>query len=269
LRRLVEEYAARPDSADPRRQEHDRRVRAAHMRRELLDAVPAARRPAARLLLGLSAERIPLRGVAKRSFLQALDVARAAARRCGECLAVEGRLDDPDDVFYLTYEELTRGLPRDAAQLVARRRQRRAEYQRLSIPGNWTGMPSAARPDESERGAATADVVTGIGVSTGVVEGRARVVTSPDFAEVERDEVLVAPTTDPSWSSIMFVSSALVVDIGGALSHAAVVARELGIPCVVNTRSGTRELRTGDLVRVDGSKGTVEILQRASKEATS
>jgi pyruvate,water dikinase len=61
----------------------------------------------------------------------------------------------------------------------------------------------------------------------------------------------------------MFISSALVVDIGSALSHAAVVARELGLPCVVNTRSGTRDLRTGDLVRVDGTAGTVTVLERA------
>ncbi len=88
-------------------------------------------------------------------------------------------------------------------------------------------------------------------------------VTEPDFAEVESDEILVAPTTDPSWSSIMFVSKALVVDIGSALSHAAVVARELGLPCVVNTRDGTRLLHTGDRVRVDGTAGTVHILERA------
>jgi phosphoenolpyruvate synthase/pyruvate phosphate dikinase len=75
--------------------------------------------------------------------------------------------------------------------------------------------------------------------------------------------VLVSSTTDPSWSSIMFISSALVVDIGGPLSHAAVVARELGVPCVVNTRDGTERLQTGDRVRVDGGTGTVEILQRA------
>jgi phosphoenolpyruvate synthase/pyruvate phosphate dikinase len=81
---------------------------------------------------------------------------------------------------------------------------------------------------------------------------------------VEPDEVLIAQTTDPSWSSIMFISSALVVDIGGALSHAAVVARELGIPCVVSTGHGTKLIKTGDRVRVDGSTGKVEILARRS-----
>jgi len=80
---------------------------------------------------------------------------------------------------------------------------------------------------------------------------------------VEPGEILVTTTTDPSWASIMFISSALVVDIGGALSHAAVVARELGIPCVVNTRNGTRSLHTGDRVRVDGNAGTVEVMKPA------
>jgi pyruvate,water dikinase len=105
-------------------------------------------------------------------------------------------------------------------------------------------------------------VLTGIGVSAGTVEGVVRVVIDP-AQELKPDEILVAPTTDPSWSSIMFVSRALVVDIGGVLSHAAVVARELGLPCVVNTGTGTRRLRTGDRVRVDGKAGTVEILKRA------
>jgi pyruvate,water dikinase len=101
----------------------------------------------------------------------------------------------------------------------------------------------------------------------GVVEGRARVLLTPDFDEVEPDEILVATFTDPSWSSIMFLSAALVVDIGGALSHTAVVARELEIPCVVNTKSGTKVIRTGDRIRVDGAGGTVEILSRGPAAA--
>jgi pyruvate,water dikinase len=88
-------------------------------------------------------------------------------------------------------------------------------------------------------------------------------VLDPDFMDVEPGEILIAPITDPSWCSIMFLSKALVVDLGGALSHAAIVARELGIPCVVNTQNGTTVLRTGDRVRVDGDKGTVELLASA------
>ena len=87
-------------------------------------------------------------------------------------------------------------------------------------------------------------------------------INSPDD-DIEADEILIAPFTDPSWSSLMFISSGLVVDIGGALSHAAVVARELDLPCVVNTRNGTSVIRTRDRVRVDGATGVVTILERA------
>lgn len=266
LRRAVREYATRDDADDPGRREEESRRRALEIRRELVAAVPAARRPATSALLGLAATRIPLRGVGKRSFLQAFDVARGAARRAGECLAADGVLDHPEDVFYLTADELTGALPDGAGDLVAWRRVRRAEYEQLAIPGNWKGTPVPTRIDTgaADEDGQPPDVVEGIGVSAGVAEGVVRIVTDPTFADVEQDEVLVAPTTDPSWSSIMFVSSALVVDIGGPLSHAAVVARELGLPCVVNTRSGTRALRTGDRVRVDGSKGTVEVLERVA-----
>jgi pyruvate,water dikinase len=159
---------------------------------------------------------------------------------------------------------LTGALPCDVRQLIGARRARRAEYQKMVLPSTWRGTPepqsAADRPVDGPM------VIEGKGVSAGVVEGRVRVVEDPSFAEVEPGEVLVAPTTDPSWASVMFVSAALVVDIGGPLSHAAVVARELSVPCVVNTRTGSRVLRTGDLVRVDGAAGTVEVLERAAGE---
>ncbi len=217
------------------------------MRREVIAAVPRSQRASTRLLLRLAARRLPIRGVGKRAFLQAFDVARGSARRAGEELAAAGALEQPDDVFYLTDVELTGGLPPDARDLVARRRERRAEYELLTIPGSWRGTP-APEPIGAGDGSADgtrADLVEGLGVSSGVVDGVVRVVTDPGFADVEPDEILVTPTTDPSWSSIMFVSSALIVDIGGPLSHAAVVARELGIPCVVNTRSGTQRAAHG------------------------
>ena len=109
----------------------------------------------------------------------------------------------------------------------------------------------------------TTTSLRGIGASPGVVEGRVRVVHDPEDADVHDGEILVSATTDPSWAALMFISAGLIVDIGGTLSHAAVVARELGIPCVVNTKTGTRSLRTGDVCRVNGSSGLVEILQRA------
>jgi pyruvate,water dikinase len=252
---LLEEYRHRED---PRANEARLRTNRERMERDLISALPRPARPAARRLLALCAKRIPLRGVAKRSFLQSIDVARASARRIGELLVAEGVLAEADDVFYLTTDELN-SLPPDAAVLVARRRERRARYRELSLPTSWRGDCFPVAPSDLVVGD---DAVTGIGVSAGMVEGTVRVLESSDSTGFVPDEVLVAPTTDPSWSSIMFVSAALVVDIGGALSHASMVARELGIPAVVNTGDGTRRLRTGDRVRVDGTRGVVEILHR-------
>jgi pyruvate,water dikinase len=261
LQRLVGDYANRPDGDDPRLRDAARREARLALERELLASVPAVQRPAIKLLLHRAAVSIPLRGVSKTAFLQAFDVVRASARRAGTLLAAAGVLADPEDAFFLTDTEL-QGFPTPAVQeVVALRRERHALYKTMRLPEAWVGVPEPVV--EAAPGAARIQSLTGVGVSPGVVEGLARVVTDPSFDEVEPDEILVSATTDPSWSSIMFISSALVVDIGGALSHAAVVARELGIPCVVNTKDGSRQLRTGDLIRVDGTAGTVEVLKPA------
>ena len=208
---------------------------------------------------------LPLRSVGKIAYARSLDVARAAARRVGTLLAEDGVLDDPSDVFYLTEPELLGALPADVSGTMASRRGLRISYQALELPTTWTGPPEA-RPVSSDGSSAAVEVggtIEGTGVSSGTVEARVRVVTDPADAELEPGEILVARTTDPSWASIMFLSSALVVDIGGQLSHAAVVAREVGVPCVMGTDDGTRRLRTGDLCRVDGGAGTVTVLERS------
>jgi pyruvate,water dikinase len=102
--------------------------------------------------------------------------------------------------------------------------------------------------------------ITGLGVSPGIAEGLARVVHEPGESELEPGEILVCHTTDPSWSAYFMLAAGVVIDIGGPLSHGAIVARELGIPCVINTSDGTRRLRTGDRIRVDGGTGRVERL---------
>ena len=144
----------------------------------------------------------------------------------------------------------------------------REAFQRHDIPTHWQGKPVPFKLAAADTPAEDADV-SGIGASGGIVESVVRVVHDPAFGDIEPDEVLVCVTTDPSWASVLFLSSALVVDIGGLLSHAAVVAREVGVPCVIGTGNGTRVLRTGDRVRVDGNEGTVEILNRAGGGASS
>lgn len=265
IRALVDRYTARPDREDPRLMQAEKTLALATMQREVAGQFPRIARPAVQALLHIAASRIQLRGVGKRSLLQALDAARAAARRAGALLTDADILDDPEDVFYLTGDELLDSRLNGARDLVAQRRAQRAAYrqQRFAAP-QWQGLPTIV-DDESDSPPARLRL-DGEGVSGGVVEGTVRVILDPAADDAQPNDILVAPVTDPSWSALMFISAGLIVDVGGALSHAAVVARELGIPCVVATGDGTRVLRTGDRVRLDGGRGTVEILQRATSQ---
>ncbi|MCV7102787.1 PEP/pyruvate-binding domain-containing protein [Mycobacterium palustre] len=264
VRRLAAIYRDQPDDKDPRRAAARRAVERKAAEAELLSRMPnPASRMRARIVLWLVRRNMPMRGIGKANFLRSLDIARAAARRIGEILVATEVLDDVDDVMYLTADEISGVIPNDARTLVAERRAEHLRYRSFDIPTAFWGVPEPIVATSTEPGESSAEL-TGIGASAGVVEGVARVITDPSLSEVQPGDVLVAATTDPSWASVMLISAALVVDIGGTLSHAAVVARELGIPCVVNTGTGTRKLRTGDRVRVDGASGTVEVLERAT-----
>ena len=271
VERLLRAYRATPDDADPTTADSRRIAARTAAERGLLAGLAGPRRLLARAVLGLAERRLPLRAVAKTAFLQSLDVARAAARRLGVTLSEEGHLDDPDDVFFLTADEICAGDWTGKRAEIAFRRARYQEYLRYDLPNSWVGMPDplivTAEPAPGE-GLPVAPggelpVLHGVAASHGTVEGRARVVLDPADTDLEPDEILIAHYTDPSWASILFLASALVIDIGGKLSHAAVVSRELGVPCVADTRTGTRSIRTGDLIRVDGTAGTVTVLERA------
>jgi phosphohistidine swiveling domain-containing protein len=269
VRSLVEAYRPMPEDRDPRRIEADRGRERRDAETALLAALPRARRPVARAVLAQAARLVPLRGVGKASFLQCADVVRFAADVHGARLAESGALAAPADVFLLTLPELlAEDLPADAAERVERRREQRKAHLRTDLPDLWEGMPTP-RPVASPDDDPLADAVTGTPVSPGVVEGTVRLVLDPATAEpLSPGEILVCRTTDPSWASTFMLAAALVVDIGGAVSHGAIVARELGIPCVTGTRTGTASLRTGDRVEVDGRRGEVRVLHRADRSGS-
>ncbi|MGH9034371.1 MAG: PEP-utilizing enzyme, partial [Acidimicrobiia bacterium] len=219
------------------------------------------RRAAARLLCRLTSAHIRNLEVGKGSFLMAVDGCRSAARDLGVELVAAGVVDEIDDVFYFTVPELVEGPGAGAREVVAFRKARREEYRKLDLPVTFTGMPEPVAAAADTGG--DDDVVTGAPGSAGVVEGRARVVLEAGEATLlEPGEVLVCRFTDPSWSPLMVLADALVIDIGGPASHGAIVARELGIPCVIGTGNGTTRLHTGDQLRVDGAAGVVEVLAR-------
>ncbi|MFW0793828.1 PEP/pyruvate-binding domain-containing protein [Gordonia sp. CPCC 205515] len=186
-------------------------------------------------------------------------------RHLGEMLAASGRLPDADLVFFFDRAELHRVVgAADIDDLVARAQSRREalafqdslEFDDVSIgrPSPRISAPTTLVDD---------DQIVGRPAGRGVVEGVVRVAKSiAEAREVQRGEILVAPVTDVGWTPYFTVIAALVTDIGSSVSHGAVVAREYGLPCVVNTLVGTQVLSTGDRVRVDGDRGVVTRLDR-------
>jgi pyruvate,water dikinase len=117
---------------------------------------------------------------------------------------------------------------------------------------------SPARPGPSNG----SDTIRGEPVGGGSITGRVRVVVNPAAEELEPGEILVCRSTDPGWAALFQLAAGVAVDMGGQMSHGAIVARELGLPCVTCTVDGTRRLRTGDLVRLDGDSGRIVIVER-------
>jgi phosphohistidine swiveling domain-containing protein len=263
VERQVAAYRDLPDTEDPRQAHQGRADRRRELERRLLSELPVWRRPIGQVLLTIAAHYLPMRGVSKVSFLQSLDVIRAAARRIGQGLHDAGHLEDAEDVFYMTLDEV-RSLTKVRREVIAERKAIRRAYEEFDLPDAWQGAPLPVRPTRDE--AITS--ITGTPASRGLIEARARVVVDLTQAEVKQGEILVARDTDPAWASLIFLSSGLVADIGGVMSHTAVVARELGIPCVVNSKVASVQIRTGDLIRVDGSSGVIDILARASQDAS-
>jgi phosphohistidine swiveling domain-containing protein len=269
LEALLDAYREMGPERDPRRIERERAAERARAETELFSALPRHRLGPARLVARLAAKYIPLRGTGKAAFLQCVDVARAAASALGEQLAAGGALSEPEDVFMLTLGELLAPVPPGGfREPVAVRRALHDEYRMLDVPDLFNGVPVPFSIADGAVGEA-AERVTGAPVSAGIVDGVARVVLDPETDEqLEPGEILVCRTTDPSWASMMMLAAALVIDIGGPISHGAIVARELGIPCVIGTRDGTSNIRTGDRLLVDGGSGEVIVTERAIKEST-
>lgn len=260
IERLAAKYrdAERPDTAAQARQRALVREAA---ERELLAALPRPKRPIAALLLRLARTFIPMREEGKALLAKGFDGTRVAVRARGRELVEAGVIDLEDDVFYLSFDEVNGVPPEDARKVIAIRRELRTAYEKFDVPEHWAGQPEPIRlaVDSTAR----ADEVTGTAAAHGVAEGRARVLHSAaECDDLEPDEVLVCHTTDPSWASAFHLAAAAVIDVGSISSHGAIVAREMGLPCVIGTGNGTAVLRTGDLLRVDGGAGLVTVLER-------
>jgi pyruvate,water dikinase len=260
-RRLVERYKT-SEVAHPRAREAAQAARREQAEVRLLAGLNPADRAKAKLVMRLAKATIPMRELGKAGFLHGVDGARCAARLIGAHLVEAGFVDEVEDVFFLTYAELDAGVSGPCQELVAERRADHVRYETLAVPASWTGNPVAeqASTDTDEAPSAPVTEVQGIGIVGEEVTGRARVVLDPSEADLEPGDILVCRTTDPSWTPLFLVAEALVIDTGGAMSHGAIVARELGVPCVINTGTGTRDIPDGAEISVDARTGLVRLL---------
>ena len=168
-------------------------------------------------------------------------------------------LSDEDSIYFLTHEEIGR-LINDESSLKRRAVARRvtfSEAEEETFEDVYIGKPTPITLDSE----AAVGAMKGIAVSKGKVYGRARVVRSLEDAEkIEQGEIMVAAFTDIGWSPYYSMLSALVTEVGSALSHGAVVAREYCLPTVVNVKNATKIIKTGDYVCVDATHGTVSVV---------
>lgn len=221
----------------------------------------SARRAAFSACLGWCREYYALRENMRYEADRFLARLREAALESGRRLARDGTLASPDDVFFLQAHELLDALgasPRPDLRALAAAR--RVEHERFRDEDPPEVLRGDGEPSPGPEVAASGRSLHGVGVSPGRSEARARVVLDAAALESVLDgEILVARATDPSWTSTLSLAGAIVLEMGGLLSHGAIVARELGIPAVVDVAGATRLIRTGDLVSVDGATGDVSV----------
>jgi pyruvate,water dikinase len=184
-------------------------------------------------------------------------------------LARSGAIAAADDVYFLEFDEVRVGLRgADLKGIVAgRHRIYDVELRRRRIPrlllSDGTDVEAAVMAKSPVSGA-----LAGTPASAGTATGTVRVILDPVGAHLEPGEILVAPSTDPGWTPLFMTAGALVMEMGGVISHGAVVAREYGIPAVVGVPDATTRLRTGETVTVDGSAGTVRQVDAPLSPAT-
>jgi pyruvate,water dikinase len=170
-------------------------------------------------------------------------------------------LREKEDIFYLTFQELHDIVRTNQVddRLIRQRKDAFRSYQALTPPRVLTSdgevVAGAYRRDDVPAGS-----LVGLGVSGGTIEGRARVVLDIAEAHVEAGDILATAYTDPSWTPLFAAINGLVTEVGGLMTHGAVIAREYGLPAVVGVEQATRVIRDGRRIRVHGTEGYVEIL---------
>jgi pyruvate,water dikinase len=206
---------------------------------------------------------IPGRENNKAVVMMGSNEVKRAMNEIGRRLVKSGQIEDKKDLYFLTIDEilaLCRGEGVDVNGLIPNRKAEYYRNQTVRLPETFRGHPRPLPPEEeaSNEAAQGTQVLKGLPISPGRVTGPARVILDPmQESRIAPGEILVAPVTDASWTPLFLLAKGLVVDIGGLLSHGSVVAREYGIPGVLNVINGTKRIKNGQIITVDGNRGEV------------
>lgn len=268
---LIEPMRRADDARSPRIENASREAEREALSAELVEALAAEPDAQAQFRAGLASAKVfvPGRERSKTTIIRVLHEVRMAIWEIGRRAVERGELATARDVCMLfedEVEQLISGELSDVRAIVAERQAYHDWLDGLEPPFiiNGSVPPNTEWPRKGQREVTTAvsgETIVGNAGCPGVYRGRARVVLdASDPGVLEPGEVLVAPMTDPAWTPLFVTAGAVVVDVGAALSHAIIVSRELGIPCVVSARDATRRIPDGAAVEVDGARGLVTVL---------
>jgi rifampicin phosphotransferase len=214
-----------------------------------------------RRLIAVYRSRIGLREHPKYYLVQILDLIKQGVLQEAVSLIEAGLLRSPDEIFWFSLAEIEGILTSRQVDRAAldRRRERFGLDAALRPPRVITSEGEIV--DAPPGADMPAGALAGSAASAGIVEGRARVVRKLEAAKLEKGEILVAPYTDPAWTPLFAIAAGVVTEVGGLMTHGAVVAREYGIPAVVGVDDATAAIPDGHRIRVNGTEGYVEILK--------
>jgi len=213
----------------------------------------------------------PKYGMVSRYFVYKQSLLKEAER-----LVQAGVIHEQEDIFYLFFDELHEVVRTNqlddpgcraeqqatlaTRQIIGRRKEEYKVYEKLSPPRVMTSDGEIIR-GEYNRENLPDEAIAGLAVSSGVIEGRARVILNMEDADLEEGDILVTSFTDPSWTPLFVSIKGLVTEVGGLMTHGAVIAREYGLPAVVGVEDATKRIKDGQRIRVNGTDGYVEVLE--------
>lgn len=212
-------------------------------------------------MIGLIRNFIGYREYPKYGMIRRYFVYKQALLEEAERLVRANVIQEKEDIYYLTFEELREAVRTNKLDygIISKRKDEYRVYEKLTPPRVFTSEGENIT-GEYKRDNVPAGAIVGLSVSSGVVEGRARVILKIEDANLEEGDILVTAFTDPGWTPLFVSIKGLVTEVGGLMTHGAVIAREYGLPAVVGVENGTKLIKDGQRIRVHGTGGYVEIM---------